>query len=541
MLCVHYVHTRRSVCAGPGLLDLPEEVLLRIQGHLNTIQWLSGPALTCQRLCQLPLTRLAMRQLVGPSPIFDVPAGAINPDWSLPMVLRFVQVATFHDKHYFGEENLTAADRARLTQRTISGLRWAARRTCGATISLSLAFTLYAACTGSAAADPMVAAFSNVVPMHKLRSLNFSVFPLKEPGTHLALETFLDRLLEQAPSLEAARFCIRTRHLPASHISFQHMKHLIMTSHGFQSHLLVAEQLPVLETLSITGRYHTRLEVIDMSGCKQLRQLVLSDFVAEELIWDSTGPGTSSCPLAWELQHPFELFTEECKSREGVDRFNRQASAAEQVTVNFNTGNHETVGFFLKAFESARVLALEWPVLYSPGGPNKDDFRANHNAGENRLLLKCMGMPPPMSNLEIVIIRACSMRDLFLGRNLLPNLKELVIKASGRLELSFATPTWTISKLNSLHVFGRPLIPDGCELSSLTEASSALEERGLALGMASAEQHGPDGRPASCLYLRPLGARELSIDELWSTVEQLAHCRCGGCLDCLSRAGCIDT
>ena len=446
-------------------------------------------------------------------------------------------MAIFHDEHYLKEQNLTAADRARLTQRSISGLTWVAKRTCGATTSLSVASTLYEACTGSAAANPMVAAFSNVAPMRKLRSLNFSVFPLKKPGTHLALEGFLDRLLEQACNLEAARPCIRTQHLPASHISFQHMKHLIMTSHGFQSHLLVAEQLPVLETLSITGRYHTRLEVIDMSGCKRLRQLVLSDFVAEQLIWDSTGP--SSCPLALELQHPFELFSEDCRTASGVARFNRQARIAEQVTVNFNTGNHATVGQFLKAYESARVLALEWPVLYSPGGPEKDEFR--EDADEKQLLLRCMGMPPPMLQLETVIIRACSMRDSFLGRDQLPNLKELVINASGRLELSFLTPNWTISRLNSLCVFGRPFIPHGCDLSSLAEASSALEERGLVLDMAAAEQHGPDARPASCLYLRPLGTQELSIDELWTTVERLAQCRCGGCFDCLSRAGCIDT
>ena len=448
----------------------------------------------------------------------------------------FVQVSTFHDEHYFGEENLTAADRDRLTQRSISGLTWVAKRTCGATTSLSVTPALYEACTGSAAAKFMLAAFSNVAHMEKLSSLNLSVFPLRKPGTHLALEGFLDHLLEQAPKLEAARLCIRTRHLPASHISFQHMKHLIMTSRGFQSHLLVAEQLPVLETLLITGPYHTRLEVIDMSGCKRLRQLVLSDFVAEQLIW-ATGSGP--CPLELELRHPFELFVEDCTTPSGVARLNRQASIAEQVTVNFNTGNHETVGFFLKAFESARVLALEWPVLYSPGGPNEDEFR--EDADKKHLLLRCMGVPPPMSNLETVIIRACSMRDLFLGRHQLPNLKELVIKASGRLELSFTIPTWTISRLNILHVFGRPFIPHGCDLSSLTEAFSALEERGLLLGMASAEQHGPNGRPASCLYLRPVGTQELSIDELWTTAEQLAQCRCGGCFDCLSRAGCIDT
>ncbi len=75
---------------------------------------------------------------------------------------------------------------------------------------------------------------------------------------------------------------------------------------------------------------------------------------------------------------------------------------------------------------------------------------------------------------------------------------------------------------------------------TLMAASAALEKRGLVLVAAATEQHGLDHRPASCTYLRPIGTQALSIDELWAIGEELVHCRCGACFDCLRMAGCID-
>ena len=45
-----------------------------------------------------------------------------------------------------------------------------------------------------------------------------------------------------------------------------------------------------------------------MSGCTRLRQLVLSDFVAQQLIWDATDAGP--CPLTFKLLHSYEDFAE---------------------------------------------------------------------------------------------------------------------------------------------------------------------------------------------------------------------------------------
>ena len=77
-------------------------------------------------------------------------------------------------------------------------------------------------------------------------------------------------------------------------------------------------------------------------------------------------------------------------------------------------------------------------------------------------------------------------------------------------------------------------------MRELVAASGALEERGLVLGAAATEQHGLHERPTSCMYLRPVGARELTIGELCDTVGRLAQCRCGACLACWQRAGYID-
>ena len=148
----------------------------------------------------------------------------------------------------------------------------------------------------------------------------------------------------------------------------------------------------------------------------------------------------------------------------------------------------------------------------------------------------------PLQKLETIIIEAFSIEGTFPQASQLPSLRELVINASGHLGLTFQDPVDTITRLSSLHVFGRPLVPHGWDMVKLMAASGALEERGLVLGAAATEQHGPKEMPTSCLYLRPIGARELSIDELCAQVEQCAQqCRCEGCLGCLARAGYLDT
>ena len=431
----------------------------------------------------------------------------------------------------FGTKSHTIG--AMATQRVVSGLTWIAKHTRAATTSLALSLAMDEDCASSAAINPLVAAVSDFAQLSNLSSLVFSAYPFEEGGSDLVLVRFLDWLLEEAPKLKTVFLRVRTRHLPASHITFQHMRHLVMPSHGIQRHLLVAEQLPALEVLCVYSddTSDMGLEVLDMSRCKRLRQLVLSDFVAQQLIWDATDNGP--CPLTFKLQNSFRDFAEGCP-----DALNNQAALARQIVLWSHDGTDGYAQGMSGIFPQTRILLLDWPPGFEPDWADEDDVR--EEAGG--LLSWCMPAGgQPLLHLQTIIIKAFSMDVTCPSAAQLPNLRELVVTASGCMGLHFQDPVGTITWLSSLHVFGRPLVPHGWDMVKLMAASGALEERGLVLGAAATEQHGPKEMPTSCLYLRPIGARELSIDELCAQVEQCAQCRCEGCLGCLARAGYLDT
>ena len=144
----------------------------------------------------------------------------------------------------------------------------------------------------------------------------------------------------------------------------------------------------------------------------------------------------------------------------------------------------------------------------------------------------------PMVNIETIIITNCAKLINFPGPNRLPNLKVLVITTSSSLRVTFEIAAAIVLGLDSLHLLGDPLCPCGEDMVDLVAASSALGRRGLVLGGATGERL--NGHSRGCIYLRPIGTPELSIEESGAKVEQLVQCRCGACFDCLQRAGCIE-
>ena len=424
-----------------------------------------------------------------------------------------------------GEDNLIDADKVRINERTVSGLKWIAKRTSAAIKSLMLAFGLYEGCEDSADAMHSVAAFSEAAHLSNLRCLTFSPSPSKKGETAPVLVNLLDWLLQQAPRLQALDLHVRTRCLPARNITFQHVRHLVMTAGDFQGSLQVAEQLPALETLYIISSYGSRLDMVNLSGCKQLRQLVLSDFVAQELILDA--PGSGSCPaLGFVLREP-----------EPFDDFNvmsctalcGQAALAQQLVIcDFVENWEETM---LDGFPQLKVLTLKWSK-HEPTWSVED-------VSDERPIYLSSCMPKPMQDLGTIIITACNMWGVIPGPSQLPNLKVLIIKASGCLVVAFESPLETVLGLDSMYVFGQPLCPSGENMVRLMMASRALRRRGLVLSAAGALHAGPD-QDCSCIYLRQKGMRELPIEEMSAKIEQLVQCRCGACFDCLQRAGCID-
>lgn len=267
-----------------------------------------------------------------------------------------------------------------------------------------------------------------------------------------------------------------------------------------------------------------------MSGCTRLKQLVLYQFVPQQLNRDATNLGP--CPLKFELQSSYQHVAGDCP-----DALQEQAALAQQVVLYHHNGREGLVQGMLSPFQQMQVFALRWPRDYESECFDEYDFR-RYVGG---LLTWCMPADgQPLLHLKIIIITAYSMQTNFPYASQLPSLRELVINASGRLDLTFQDPVDTITRLSSLHVLGRPLVSHGWD--KIKAASGALEERGLrlVLGAAATERHGPHGRPTLCMYLRPVGMRELLLEELCTTVEKLAECRCGACVFCWRRAGYID-
>ena len=140
--------------------------------------------------------------------------------------------------------------------------------------------------------------------------------------------------------------------------------------------------------------YGTDLEVIDMSGCKQMRQLVLSDFVAEQLIWDTGRLGP--CPLTFELQNGFDPFAEH-----HPEALLRQAAVAQQVYLDSHKGTDGYKQGMLAAFTQMKLLVLDWPPGFEPAWADEDDFR--EEAGG--YLSWCMPSDGrPLQRLETIII-----------------------------------------------------------------------------------------------------------------------------------------
>ena len=444
------------MCAGAVLLDLPTEVLQSIASKFDADKWAKGPSITCQRLYQMPLTRLDLC-MEGPAPFSA-------------------------------------------TQKIVSGLTWAAKRAGAATTSVAISLLLYGACAGSTANNPLVAAFSEVAQLCNLRSLDCSAWSF-EDSSECVLVGFLDWLLDHAPKLETLFTQSKTQRVPASHVTFQHMRHLSMSSNGFQRHFLVAEQLPVLEIFCIYGSCNSGLEVIDMSGCMRIRQLLFSEFVMQQLIWDATD--ANPCPLAFELRNSFKGFAER-----SPDALTNQAALAQQVILWSHDDFDGYVKGMLGSFPQIKTLVLDLPSSFGSGWAGEDDI--SEDAGG--FLTWCMPADQqPLLHLQTIIIKAPSTDVRFPSAKQLPNLRELAVMASGCLELQFQDPVGTIARLSNLHVFGRPFDPHGPDMMKLMAASRALEERGLVLGAAATEQHGPHKRPTSCLYLRPIGARERQL------------------------------
>ena len=338
---------------------------------------------------------------------------------------------------------------------------------------------------------------------------------------------FLDWLLLSATNLVA----LHIGHLPGrfpSFLIFQSLRHLQLEADTFPDKFKPEQQLPVLQTLCISG-YACKVHEMNLLGCRQLSRLVMKGCSAQQVLLNP------ACHFSAELGALSDRF-----ERVWWAPYKPFLSAVRNLSLccqePYYTSTTDNKGLFA-SLSSLAVLKVAWPKegkWWVGDGYKRDKFVA----GSECLLTNGLASAgPPVLNLRIIIITAISMQACIPGH--LPNLEQLIILAEGRAELSFEAPEATILALNKFHAFGQPLKPDGLDIARM---SIALASTGRALGAAVAQTAGKGfDDSGSCVYLKSTAAEVLPIQHLHDLVAGLASlCRCGCCFDCLSKAGRLD-
>lgn len=218
-----------------------------------------------------------------------------------------------------------------------------------------------------------------------------------------------------------------------------------------------ARLMPVVETISLTGRWELHFKELDVRGCRRLRMLALDSMYVQKVF---LGAG---CRLSLSLQ---DIQYVAHKVEDG-DMAAVPCSLAEHARMHCED--------FLEDIDSEegpgllalcpRVVALDmlWPYC-----------RNLHLGQEVASLLMTM-MPhggQPLQALRSIIIFGVGNHPITcVTPAALPSLEELVVSSNSRQELSFETPQATFSAIDTFFLLGQPMIMDSTDLASSVRAS----------------------------------------------------------------------
>ena len=386
------------------------------------------------------------------------------------------------------------------------------------------------------AENEMIAAFCSAQPLGQLLYLHAEMY-----SYHGRIaQCFLVWLLKCVPNLLALN--LGNMQCPPASLSFQSLRHLQVGGENLPRTFQPARQLPVLQTLCISGLHpELQLQEVNLLGCQQLSKLVMKGFGTQHLLLEP------ACQCGADL----DGLSEECDlPRIDLEMIWRASFESYLCSVcELSVCCHvlppedpfytcpDRKGIFA-GLPRLAVLKVDWPAWVDLEMDEYEPKRDMFEFGAERLLTDCLASDgPPVLSLRVIIITAVSMQARIPGH--LPNLEQLVILADGCAELSFANPEATILALKKFHAFGQPLKPDGLDAVRM---SLVLAGTGRALGAAVAQTAGMGFEAgSSCVYLRPAAAEALPIQRLYDLVAGLAQgCKCGACFDCLSKAGRLD-
>ena len=409
-------------------------------------------------------------------------------------------------------------------------LDWAAQRITSATHCFHIKLKPGYTASGPPVANGLIDAFVGTADLSNVRCFDFEPAPDCPSDTIVsAFGEFQVWVISETERVEAVRLQACGPYLAACTMTLVHLKHLEMNAYSFASGVAEAAALfPSLETLCLHERGHGN-EGINVLECEHLKQVVVKGRFLRRILYAPT------CQLGIDM-HGFTL-----KSLSRWEKNGRISEIDEGQTV-WAGNSHESPpeGGMCGDITTVSSLKLAWPVPQD-WFSERDEFAEEHALFNTESILKwCMPVNgQPLGNLKAVIITAEGAMECCIP-NAMPNLEELVLFAKGGARVSFENPVATLTALNTLYMFGQPLMPK-LYFSDMKEVSAGVESRGLCLSNVSANMSGKEsGRRGSCMYLRPVKGHDLSIAELYDTLSELAgQCRCKACFECLRRAGCL--
>ena len=413
-------------------------------------------------------------------------------------------------------------------------VEWAAQRTTSATLCFHITLNSGFESSGESVHIGLEDAFVGTADLSNVRCFDFEPVPNCPSETVAsAFGQFQAWVMNEAPRIEAARLQACGPYLASCIMPMQHLKHLEMEADSFACGVAEAAAVfPSLETLCLHERGQGS-QGINVLECENLKQLVVKGRYLRPVFHEPT------CQLGIDM-HGFTFRSLSCwhKNKRVLEDESKKAWAG-------NSHKPPLEGGMCGDLTSVSSLKLAWPApqdWYSDKDqPGFAEYVKEHALPKTESILKsCMPVSgQPLGSLKAVTITAEGAMDCCIP-NAMPNLEELVLFASGHAWVSFEDPVATLTALKTLYLFGQPLMPKISD-SEMTQVSASFASRGLCMSTASAGRaNWTSVRYSSCMYLRPVAAQELSIEELHDRVSELARqCRCTACFECLRRAGCL--
>ena len=447
-----------------------------------------------------------------------------------------------------------------ISKKTSCALACASRHIWPGTISLKLS----ASSVRHSLISPQGQSRISIVPATLANVVSLSLelaSDLKEDDDDNDLRQFAVDIVQRLPNLIAASIWLHAESNVCALQPLLRLRHLDLGLGNVEAldGLPFGALSPALETLCITymkanpevhAEFGYELEayeaepiaVLDVSGCPQLRRLVLRDMMPVGL------PKPPGCWLRFEVQAPW-------RTPEEASRLLQPALSKVNELLFGTTDMTPLRGLLetgLPKLQSIRCGGWDKLPDYDDEEDEEDDGDGGGNVGcdwrASNLLLRFLRHGRNFPALKSIL---CGYEDDPPAHHRIPadlaGDDELIIASKESLKLVFESARSAGERLSTFFAVGRKVTVEAAALRAMTRA---LSRRGLTLSVASAGKGHKHGR-MQCMYVHARSAPQMSYEDAMRCVTtrlqswQLdpyacGQCACGACFKCLRAAGTVD-